>query len=124
VGHTRCVPATDGNGRLRSSHFICQIPGLASLSLLPALCRWAEVTREWARLVREKKLPKVSFHALRHTHVSQLIASGMDVFTINRRIGHTNPNITLGVYGHLFKNTYSQAALVIEVALGNALSTK
>jgi len=35
------------------------------------------ITREWSRVVVSKKLPKVSFHALRHTHASQLIASGM-----------------------------------------------
>ena len=79
------------------------------------------ITREWSRLTVAKKLPKVSFHALRHTHVSQLIASGMDVLTISRRIGHASPTITLGVYGHLFKNTDNQAALVIEAAFGHTL---
>jgi integrase len=33
--------------------------------------------------------------------VSQLIAAGMDVLTISRRIGHASPEITLRVYGHL-----------------------
>ena len=32
-----------------------------------------------------------SLHGLRHTHVSQLIAAGMDVLTISRRIGHASP---------------------------------
>src|SRR4051812_293637 len=31
---------------------------------------------------------------------SQLIASGMDVLTISRRMGHGSPSITLDVYGH------------------------
>jgi len=70
------------------------------------------------------KLPKVSFHALRHTHVSQLIAAGMDVLTISRRIGHASPVITLGIYGHLFKNNDTQAATVIEKAFGNIASTE
>ncbi len=81
------------------------------------------ITREWSRVVVSKKLPKVSFHALRHTHVSQLIASGMDVLTISRRIGHASPTITLGVYGHMFKNGDAQAAAVIEAAFGNIAST-
>jgi integrase len=74
------------------------------------------VTREWSRLAKAKKFPKVSFHALRHTHVSQLIASGMDVLTISRRIGHASPSITLNVYGHLFRNNDKQAAAVIDAA--------
>jgi hypothetical protein len=31
-----------------------------------------------------------TLHALRHTHVSQLIAAGMDILTISRRLGHAS----------------------------------
>jgi integrase len=55
-----------------------------------------------------------TLHGLRHTHVSQLIASGLDVLTISRRIGHASPEITLRVYGHLFSNTDSRAAEIME----------
>jgi integrase len=55
-------------------------------------------------------------HGLRHTHVSQLIAAGLDVLTISRRIGHASPAITLNVYGHLFANTDGRAAEIMEVA--------
>jgi integrase len=57
-------------------------------------------------------------HGLRHTHVSQLIAAGLDVLTISRRIGHASPAITLNVYGHLFSNTDAKAAEIIEAAYG------
>ena len=57
-----------------------------------------------------------SLHALRHTHVSQLIAAGMDIVTISRRLGHANPTITLRVYGHLFNNTDERAATITEAA--------
>jgi integrase len=46
---------------------------------------------EWTRILAQLKLPTVSLHALRHTHASQLIASGMDVLTISRRLGHGSP---------------------------------
>ena len=43
----------------------------------------------------------VTLHALRHTHVSQLIASGLDVVTVSRRIGQGNGNWTTdGVMRH------------------------
>jgi len=45
----------------------------------------------------------------------------MDVLTISRRLGHGLPTITLGVYGHLFGNTYDRAADVIERAFGKVL---
>jgi integrase len=41
---------------------------------------------------------KITLHALRHTHASQLIAAGMDVVTISRRLGHASPTITLSTY--------------------------
>jgi integrase len=59
---------------------------------------------------------KSTLHGLRHTHVSQLIAAGLDVLTISRRIGHASPAITLSVYGHWFKNTDTRAAEIMEAA--------
>jgi integrase len=59
---------------------------------------------------------KITLHALRHTHASQLIAAGMDVVTISRRLGHASPTITLNIYGHLFSNTDDRAAEIMEVA--------
>jgi integrase len=74
-------------------------------------------SRNWHRFVRARNLPIVSFHALRHTHVSALIARGVDVLTISRRIGHANAAITLRVYGHLFEQNDSAAVAAIEAAL-------
>jgi integrase len=67
----------------------------------------------WRRAV-----PQVTFHALRHSHASALIASGVDVVTVSRRLGHSNPTITLGVYSHLFSETDTKAAAAIEKLLG------
>ncbi len=55
-----------------------------------------------------------SLHGLRHTHVSRLIAEGVDVLTISRRIGHSKASTTLDVYAHMFGDTDSKAAAVME----------
>lgn len=73
------------------------------------------LTKEWAAAARDLKFG-VTFHALRHTHASQLIASGLDVLTISRRLGHGSPTITLGVYGHLFSNSDDKAAQALDEA--------
>ena len=57
---------------------------------------------------------RISLHALRHTHASSLIAAGVDILTISRRLGHANPKITLSVYGHLYGNTDDLAADAVE----------
>jgi integrase len=70
------------------------------------------LTKEWSVAMAEAGL-KVTLHSLRHTHASSLIAAGVDVLTISRRLGHASPTITLGVYGHLFANTDDRAAQVM-----------
>lgn len=73
------------------------------------------LTKEWSVGMKSLGLA-VTFHALRHTHASQLIASGLDVLTISRRLGHSTPTITLSVYGHLFSNTDDRAAQALDAA--------
>ena len=80
------------------------------------------VSGEWRRLVRVFKLPKVTLHAWRHTHASQLILTGFDVLTISRRLGHGSPPITLNVYGHLFAGSDDRAAEGINAAFSKALT--
>ena len=77
------------------------------------------ISDRWRDLVKSRKLPKVTFHALRHSHASALIAAGLDVVTVSRRLGHASPALTLGVYSHLFAKNDDEAAAAIEAALAN-----
>lgn len=74
----------------------------------------------WREAVRNRKLPKVTFHALRHSHASALISAGLDVVSVSRRLGHASPALTLSVYSHLFTNTDDKAAAAIDAALGKS----
>jgi hypothetical protein len=47
-----------------------------------------------------------------------LIASGLDVLTVSRRLGHGSPVITLNTYAHLFAKTDTAAAAAIDKVLG------
>jgi integrase len=60
----------------------------------------------------------VTFHAFRHTHASALIAAGVDVVAISRRLGHSSPVVTLRIYAHLFKKDDRAAVEAIEAAMG------
>jgi|SRR5436190_4060239 len=71
----------------------------------------------WADFADSINLPDVTFHALRHTHASQLIDAGVDIVTISKRLGHSKPDITLRIYAHLFRNDDSKAAAAINAAL-------
>ena len=79
-------------------------------------CNPDVITRGWIRALDALDIPRVTFHSLRHTHASQLIAAGMDVLTVSRRLGHGSPAITLNVYSHAFERKDTTAAAIIEAA--------
>ena len=66
----------------------------------------------------ERAMTGVTLHSLRHTHASMLIAAGVDILTVSRRLGHASPSITLDVYGHLVHGADDRAAKVMDAAFG------
>jgi len=74
-------------------------------------------SKAWSDFAAQIGMPEISFHALRHTHASQLISEGVDVVTISKRLGHANAAITLKVYAHLFTKDDGKAAAAINAAL-------
>ena len=76
------------------------------------------ITLRWRAAVTRLGLPKITFHALRHSHASALIAAGLDVVSVSRRLGHASPALTLSVYAHLFENKDDQAAGMMDAVLG------
>jgi integrase len=79
--------------------------------------RPSNVSSDWGDFAQRIGIPEITFHALRHTHASQLIAQGVDIVTISRRLGHAKPNITLATYAHMFHTDDSKAAAAINAAL-------
>ena len=72
----------------------------------------------YQRAIATVDVPAVTFHATRHTHASALIASGIDVVTVSRRLGHSSPALTLRIYAHMFSRTEATAAAAIGKLLG------
>lgn len=56
------------------------------------------------------KLPMIRLHDLRHTSATFLISQGMDIETIAHRLGHSQPSLTMNVYGHCLPPKDKQAA--------------
>src|SRR5262249_1671423 len=100
-----------GRGKLADDTLL--FAGLTGAPLSPNA-----VSGAWANFANSIGQPDVTFHALRHTHASQLIAAHMDITTISKRLGHAKPDITLRTYAHLFHPDDSKAAAAIDAALG------
>lgn len=83
------------------------------------LVRPSAVSRSFTLLRRELGLPDgTSFHTLRHTHATMLIASGADMRTVQERMGHANVATTLGLYAHVLPGRDGAAAEAFEAAAG------
>ena len=55
-------------------------------------------------------LEGMRLHDLRHLHASVLIQEGFSPVMISKRLGHSNPSMTLDIYGHLMPGWQRQAA--------------
>lgn len=86
---------------------------------LPARPRKMAYT--WDKTVKAAGIEKTTMHSLRHFFASGLIASGCDVVTVQRAMGHANATTTLNTYSHLWPDasdrTRNAAGALVESAL-------
>jgi integrase len=74
-------------------------------------------TTAWQRTVKRLGLPQIRWHSWRHAHASQLIAAGIDIVQVSRRLGHANAGITLAIYSHVVRQDDQAVADAIDRAL-------
>jgi len=67
---------------------------------------------------------QITFHELRDTAISQAIASGADVLVLSKIAGHSNPSITLNVYGHLLKDSMGSIQRALDETYADLKSDK
>lgn len=58
------------------------------------------VERAWKAILKESGIPHKKFHSLRHTHATQLLANGIPLLEVAKRLGHAKVSHTLNLYGH------------------------
>lgn len=69
------------------------------------------VFSSWFRgFIKRYNLPDVHLHTLRHTSATLLIAGGVDVATVSKRLGHADKTTTLNIYTHAIQSADEAAA--------------
>lgn len=58
------------------------------------------LAKRYANLARKRGFPGMTFHHLRHTHITILLSNGAYINQVAERSGHADPSTTLRVYGH------------------------
>ena len=61
-----------------------------------------------------QRLPEIRLHDLRHTSATLLLASGIDIETVTKRMGHKHASTTLDVYGHALESVDITASEKLE----------
>ena len=74
-------------------------------------------------IVAEDIMENVGLHAFRHTHAALLLAQGVQLYTVSRRLGHASIAITADLYGHLMPGVDEAAASAME-AIGSRLAVE
>ena len=64
-------------------------------------------------------VPAIPFHGLRHTHATQLLASGVQPHVVSKRLGHASVAFTLQVYADVLPTQADEAAEMADRMLGD-----
>ena len=78
-------------------------------------------TSAFAAFIRRSKLPRMSFHSLRHTHATLLLKQGIHPKVVSERLGHAKVGITLDIYSHVLPGMQEEAARRIDSVLRGAI---
>ena len=65
----------------------------------------------------ENERPRI--HDMRHTHASIMLANGMDIYELSRRLGHESIQTTVDRYSHLLPDAHFRAAKIAEQSFGS-----
>ncbi|MCI5604052.1 MAG: tyrosine-type recombinase/integrase [Clostridia bacterium] len=60
--------------------------------------------------IKRYNLPNAHIHTLRHISATLLIAGGVDIAKVSKRLGHANKSTTLNIYTHAIKSADEAAA--------------
>jgi site-specific recombinase XerD len=61
----------------------------------------------------------IHIHSLRHSNASFMIASGVDLRTVSKRLGHAQMSTTGNIYAHQIKSADEAAAEALDMLTAN-----
>lgn len=71
------------------------------------------ISQWFERFLKESRLPRITLHEVRHTHISYLLNNGMELDAVSKRAGHRDATVTSRIYGHLFEKTKREGANIM-----------
>lgn len=90
-----------GDAYINNNYVICNDTGLALNNNRPG--------KILDSLLKKLNIPKIKFHALRHTYATRLFEAGVPPKTVQTLMGHYDISITMDIYTHVMHNTKQDA---------------
>jgi len=72
------------------------------------------VYNSYVKILNKHNIPKKSFHSLRHSNITLLLAKNVDPMTVIHRAGHRDGQMIFTRYGHSLKSQDRKASNLIE----------
>jgi integrase len=79
------------------------------------------VTKSFDKLIQATGVRRITFHGLRHTHISHQLMDGVHIKIVSERAGHASVSTTLAVYAAFIPNMQADAAAGVDAWLREAL---
>ncbi len=76
----------------------------------PRYWRKSNMLRAYAQAIATAGLPRITFHALRHTHATVALDSGVELKTLQTRLGHSSLAVTGNLYTQTTERSQRDAA--------------
>ena len=100
--------------------------GLGKPDLVFAHADWSPIdpdgiTKGFDRLVQSAGVRRITFHSLRHTHISHQLMDGVHIKIVSERAGHSSVSTTLAVYAAFVPNMQADAAAGVDAWLRGSL---
>ncbi|MCS5499848.1 site-specific integrase [Lysinibacillus sp. A4] len=70
----------------------------------------AAIDLAWRRIIEKYNLPKLNFHALRHSYASFMVSRNVNFKIIQEQLGHSDIKMTINTYSHLTKRDKNEAS--------------
>ena len=83
------------------------------------------ITHQWHLLLaKNKTLPRIRFHDLRHAHATHMLSSGVHPKIASERLGHSKVGITMDFYSHVMPGMQEDAAARVDRDLEDVINRR
>ena len=73
-----------------------------------------KIQKAYQRILSAAGFPTIRYHDLRHTAATHMLANGVDLLTVSRRLGHSKASTTLDTYAHTVPGLQEKAAAIMD----------